>query len=844
MERIRFRLAKGARLPGSARSVALALLAVLGANGQSAPAPAPAVGAPASPLAAPNVAALARGLREISLDPTETYRVRDFRITRGDLRIYLSDGIISFTTPVGGRRTAAVFVTKDSEFGDAELLLLPPRRGEREALLHFTKTPNLDEHFDSAVFLFTDQTFEEVRQHMVANGIEASGDLTGQLGQEWNGLLRNLASDVEIRLLDALANRRATNGEFFDAVIGGRLLGAFDVIYDRESREAVALGRVKNDAGRPEFQLWSSFTPRRAGPSPNGQIHLSNYRIDTQIADDLHQSSETRVDVTTERPDTQAISFLISDRLKVTAALVDGEEAEVYQRNSVHLSSEDPALSPFLVVSRHLLTVREPHTFTIRAEGTVVRHEGRRGYYVADRNAWFPHRDPEAAMFDVTFRLPGRYRVVSIGELIDERVTNGERVMHRRTMAPARYAGFNLGEYEDLTVARGAYRIECFANRDLLMRGTEGPSAEPSAEPATPSPGAANGAQIAPGAGDDLVMRRLSELSARTGALLDRFTSEWGPLPIKTLAVSPIPAYIGQGFPGLVYLSSLAYLHEEERPAALRNPMGTIFFSDVLLAHEVAHQWWGNVVSPADYHSEWIFEALANIAALDLLEQNRGRAVRDQVLESFRADLLTPRKDGGVVESIGPIELGYRLRDMASAEDWHLNKMGFRLGDAASQEGWRIITYEKGTWILHMLRQRIGEDAFRQMLKRLATEYAGREIANEDFRNLAAGYLPPGAADPKLEAFFDAWVYGTGIPKLRLKPGPAAKGKAATREVAIAVDGVADDFVADVPITVRPKTGKPRIEWVRCTADGGSFDVPRDATAQLPAPEDFLYTVP
>jgi hypothetical protein len=44
-----------------------------------------------------------------------------------------------------------------------------------------------------------------------------------------------------------------------------------------------------------------------------------------------------------------------------------------------------------------------------------------------------------------------------------------------------------------------------------------------------------------------------------------------------------------------------------------------------------------------------------------------------------------------------------------------------------------------------------------------------------------------------------------------------------------------------VPITVLPHTGKPEVRWVKCTADGGTFLIPRDATAQLPAPEDFLY---
>jgi hypothetical protein len=194
------------------------------------------------------------------------------------------------------------------------------------------------------------------------------------------------------------------------------------------------------------------------------------------------------------------------------------------------------------------------------------------------------------------------------------------------------------------------------------------------------------------------------------------------------------------------------------------------------------------------------------------------------LLASFREDLLKPRKQGGVMESIGPIELGHRLQD---------------LGDF---DGWRTITYEKGTWILQMLRQRMGAAAFRAMLQRLASEYAGRAISNEDLRKLASGYLPPGGADPKLEEFFESWVYGTGIPKLHLKVAPAAKGKFPSREVEIEVSGVAEDFTMDVPITVLSRAGRPEVRWVKCTAEGGTFSIPQDATAQLPAPEDFLYS--
>ncbi len=65
---------------------------------------------------------LARAIRENSFDREECYRVRDLSLTIEDIKIYLTDGHVIFSRPVGGKRIAAVFVA-DVEGGDAEVIL-------------------------------------------------------------------------------------------------------------------------------------------------------------------------------------------------------------------------------------------------------------------------------------------------------------------------------------------------------------------------------------------------------------------------------------------------------------------------------------------------------------------------------------------------------------------------------------------------------------------------------------------------------------------------------------------------------------------------------------------------
>ncbi len=750
--------------------------------------------------AAPSAAELAQELRQISLNPDETYRVRDLHLTRGDLKIYLSEGTVSFATPLAGRSVAMVFTTAGAELGDAELIVLPPRRSDRESLLRFVRTPNLNEHFNAAVFLFTDDTYAEIHRQLAESLAEKTPEQAAQLETAWNPVLRNVAADLDVRLVEALLNGPGTESSqgIFEGIIQGRGLGPFDVSFQPDRLESLAIGTVSSERGVPRFQLWTSFAGRGRPAEP--RVVLSDFRIDTTIGQDLKQICVTQMDAKFAAAHARAIRFDVSDRMTVTAATVDGEAAEFYQRSSLH-GSGGGRESTVLIVAPRELAQDQTHRVAIHHEGTVVSQTANGVYLVADRNVWFPHRTPDPADFDLTFHVPSRFEVVSIGALIDEHVDGDTRVVHRRTEAPARYAGFNFGEFEQQTSANGPYRIECYANRSLFQQLGSGEEGGPD-----------SGRKAAAGG------RRLTELSARAEALLNQYTRNWGPLPIKSIAVAPIPGYFGQGFPGLIYLSTLSYLHSNERPPEARDPLTDIFFSDLLLAHEIAHQWWGNLVSAADYRSEWIMESIANYSALELLEDAKGTIARDEVLRFYRRELGLARGGAAVPESIGPIEWGQRLIDLGGLETW------------------RIVTYEKGTWIVHMLRERMGRDAYHRMLRQIVREYSNKPLSNDDFRRVASQFMPPGEPDSSLELFFDTWVYGTGIPHLVITAGKEGPATATLEQSA-----VPDDFTLDVPVSIVGPMGRRATRWLRSNSDGVSIRLSRGQTVALPSPADFLY---
>ncbi len=770
-----------------------------------------AAAVPADALQTLTAAEIASQFDHLALDPNETYHVRDFQLVRGDLKFYFTDGTLSFATPVAGRPMALVFSALDNEFGDAELLVLPPRRSERQSLASFTKSPNLDEHFRAAIFFFTDDTRADILRQVENHSSEKTPEVVAEMAEQWNPLLRSLASDLDVRLVASLLDGHAPSHGLFDAVLKGRQLGTFDVVYQPDEPEPIAIGSVDAGSGPPHFRLWASFMPRRPPPpeSPRAGAKLANFRIDTTIHADLSQSSVTEAEVSFQRGPVRAIELQISSRMLISGASIDGEPAEVFQHNSVRNES-GLMMTPFVIVSKHMLEPGKTHTVNIHHEGNVVQQTETGVYYVADRNAWFPHTGTDLAQFDLTFRCPRSLGVVSTGELIDEHFASGpegeQRVVHRKTRIPGRFAGFNVGEFESVSVDHGSYRIECFGNRALFAR--------------IGASRAATGNSTSASAPADIATERLTEMSGNVAEILDEFSREWGPLQLKHIAVSPIPGYFGQGFPGLIYLSTLSYMHKEERPFDARDSQMNTFFSQILLAHEVAHQWWGNVVAPAGYRSDWIMESLANYAALEMLERRKGEEAMNQVMALYRRELTSVMKNGQRVDSAGPLELGQRLNEMGGSE------------------AWRIITYEKGSWVMHMLRQRMGREAFEEMMRRLIRDFAGRPLSNEDFQKMASEYVPAGQPDRSLDLFFDTWVYGTGIPTLRLKaPGNGHKDYVLTQT------GVPDDFTVDVPMVQAGPQGKRQLKWVRSAAEEVPVEAPtaKSAALQLPRPEDFLY---
>ena len=211
-----------------------------------------------------------------------------------------------------------------------------------------------------------------------------------------------------------------------------------------------------------------------------------------------------------------------------------------------------------------------------------------------------------------------------------------------------------------------------------------------------------------------------------------------------SIAVRPLAFYTG--LLGPFSYEKLADVQSKTIFGGLENA-GCIFYSENsvtgkgraegLIAHEIAHQWFGDSVTEKEWHHIWLSEGFATYLASVYTEKTYGKDRLDEDMRSARNRVLR-----------------FYDRNPSPVIDTTVTDLMRLLNDNS---------YRKGAWILHMLRSEIGDDTFWSGLRLYYSRYRNGNADSEDFKRVMEE-----VSGKDLGNFFHQWLYVPGQPELRI----------------------------------------------------------------------------
>ncbi len=741
-------------------------------------------------------------LNALRVDPHAVYAITSknrIEIHEPDVVISLTEGKLGLLQPFEGRVTGLVFS------GIGHILALPRDPTEKQQLARFLGAPILDEHFFSGYFRFTDDTLPDLLSQLQRESITPTAD--DPYVAAWQAQLERLNPTHSLRIL--FEKYYSPPRHFFHAGLDGALTGPFDILIDDSRTENFLMGQTRPSPNGLFYDTWASYTLPGSTPPP-ARFHAVHYRVDTTILPDNSLDGRASIEFRPLAAPEQMLFINLARDLKVdSVSLENGPEVPFFQNEGLTeqqlRSRGDDTLCVFLP---QIPVTGQSFTLNVHYHGNVISDAGNGVLFVGARESWYPHfgDNSEFSLYDLTFHWPKHLRLVATGEKSDETEQGDTRSARWTSSQPVPIAGFNLGEYAVSSLSSENHSIDVYANRQLeqaLLNVLTPPSVQFSVDldvSGHPTPVGKSSGSIAPTTPSPA--DALKQLARELDSSIRFYEVYNGPFPLRRLSVSQIPGTFGQGWPGLLYLSTFSFLSQEAQERAGLSTSNQEHFTDLVPFHEVAHQWWGNVVSWSSYRDQWIDEAMATYLALLFADsqKNSDHALRVW-LDRYRKRLVTKAPD----EDIPPADVGPLF-------------MGSRLSSSKSPEAYNVLIYAKGAWVMQMLREMLRQpnsgnpDArFIAFLHTLLTKYAHSSLSTEQFQREVEAIATPRMAlegGHSMDWFFEQYIRGTGIPHYKVEFTTRRTDKGFQVRGTLRQSGVPRSFIAPVPLYIGAGAGR------------------------------------
>jgi hypothetical protein len=697
-------------------------------------------------IAGATAVAAVDGLIRLDLDTTQQFAARDLVFRAPGLTVHMASGAV-FVARVESGATALVFR------GNGQMRFAPDDPAEQVQVRAFGGRPALEESIEAAYFRINPGEFAGRFSAAQLVPVEINpGDLARArtLFKEFNtrSYTLNLGDLTNERwsllppegdVLAELRTKRFGNLTYVRAADDDEDVSLFDrararniSVYASPERLATR-GRYysEDDAAAYDVQHYAvqvRFDPEREWISGRGSLRITTRRdelssLSIKLAEPFAVSSVS----------SPVFGRVLALRISGQAGILVSLPKPVPRGTELVLDVFYSGKLPPQNIDREALLVspdaQQPQQVPEPLDRP-IQPEPR--YLYSNRSYWYPQAPvTDFATASLELTVPAQFQVVATGSLVSSVVTpipegarrdgdtRAERTVRFLADRPLRYVACVISRF--VPVGRAQAKV-----------------------PAVAAPVPTTAAELPAGLVNiDVVatprlLRANRSLPERTARIVEFLSSAIGEAPYPDFSLAALDAEVPSGhspaYFGVWNQPTLpTTLSWREDPVALN---GHPFF---FLAHEVAHQWWGQAIGWKNYHEQWLSEGLAQYFAVLYAGHDRGP-------DTERAMFLQMRGSALALSRHGPVDFGYRLG--------HIQNDG-RI--------FRGLVYNKSAVVLHMLRRFIGDEAFFRGIQRFYRTHRFQKAGTGDLRAAfeAETSVP-------LERFFERWVHGFTLPEVQL----------------------------------------------------------------------------
>ena len=720
-------------------------------------------------IASQQVLTTLNGLYKLSLDRSKAYAARGVSIEAEDFHLQMTDGS-AFVVDAAGRPTGLVLV------GKGEVTFRPSPAAERGQMKIFAGADQLQTPVDAAFIRLNPNDMDEhVRGFGQPQGDPRDVKRAEDVFREHNA--RSFALDLGDLSPDAWSLLPYAGDVLVE--MSTRRFGALTYARSRDEPEDIAFFDRKARRSIAGYASREHLTSR--GPFYDEDAYagydIVDYDVDARFAPESGLiDARARMTLVVRAESVANLTVRLADALSVRSVTAEGMgrvlALRVRGRNSVIVSLPAVAVRgtrlTLLFDYSGPLTSQRPdaETVTVGAQQDPPDQDRERpiripdSYLYSNRAFWYPQSTvSDYATATLRLTVPARFSVVASGERVRTPSGDGEaqaleregvrRVVFRATR-PVRYLACVITPL-----------VQAASERIRLDVSAEATSADPAL--AAPAPALDLTVHTNPGE-----KGRGRGLAALASDVMRFYAGLMGDCPYPSLDLALVerqlpgghsPAYfavINHVVPG----SGLSWRGD---PASIDN------FPEYFVAHELAHQWWGQAVGWKNYHEQWLSEGFAQYFAALYAEHVRGPQLFQDILRRWQRWTVDNSDQG-------PVYLGYRV--------------GHIRGDARV---FRAVVYNKSATVLHMLRRLIGDEAFFGGLRRFYRDFRFRKAGTDDLQRALEA-----ASRVSLQRFFDRWIYGDTLPHVRAVA--RTETAAGCQELVIRLEQAGEVF--DVPVAV------------------------------------------